>query len=762
MVFSNFIRTESNVQILFKNPTPIENVGSIKFYKDDAIGTYQKKEFRWSFDRNYWSSWEILNQGNLTALDPNGLNLYFEIRYIKNSSTSNVTFFSITYIESITSINIISTCNDVNCNINTSSLINADLLNSKNANYFLNRTNHKGQQPITSITNLQNIINGLINANNQLINNATNIDGSGVGTYYQKNSQSLIFKNLIGGHNVLIDDDSAGHLTINFSDVSIIDVDSSLANLTNWNNIQDISIVNQDLSINDLLIKTNNLNSLTGFIIGDTSIYAADPSYIYWDNINKTLHVSSQSMPINNGCIISPTFIDNSNGSFTVGNGIYTLNSSNNGLGFVKSYAINGSTFTLQNEVTSYLVADYNNGNPIIKILTDITPINETTIIPIFTLFRQTNTIYPINWDLLGISLPNKLNRSIVKTQRFRRQTGLLLSETFERKVNISSGISWIGAVEHVIPYFDSSVNNMYLWYHVNGVWTSTLVKQYNNTQYDDGTNLQTLSNNTRYAVNFIYKAIGDSMSLNHSFIVLGTDNYTLNQAINSQPPALPPLLSQMCILIGRIIIARNSTSSYAIDSAFNIQFTNSSVPDHASLVNLKWVVSGHYDSANTIAGFDASGIAKSFATAGTGSVVLSSSQIAQDTSLLQLDGSITKLFNWNTNQDVSISNLDTRINKNTPLINQTFNGQFNLSTNYEVYYNIYNLDSSITPTISANPLITAAARLIINASTNASVNFVNMGTKMPFSDDFTINKSNEIIIVNYPEGLNYVITILN
>jgi len=43
MVFSNFIRTESNVQILFKNPTPIENVGSIKFYKDDAIGTYQKK-----------------------------------------------------------------------------------------------------------------------------------------------------------------------------------------------------------------------------------------------------------------------------------------------------------------------------------------------------------------------------------------------------------------------------------------------------------------------------------------------------------------------------------------------------------------------------------------------------------------------------------------------------------------------------------------------------------------------------------------------
>ena len=72
MVFSNFTRTASGNTITFRNSTPIENVGNLKFYKDNASGSFTKKEFRWSFNKTYWASWETLNQGNLTNVDVKG------------------------------------------------------------------------------------------------------------------------------------------------------------------------------------------------------------------------------------------------------------------------------------------------------------------------------------------------------------------------------------------------------------------------------------------------------------------------------------------------------------------------------------------------------------------------------------------------------------------------------------------------------------------------------------------------------------------
>lgn len=99
MIFSDFVITDSGSTILFSNINPIKNVGSIKFYKDNSSGSFIKKEFRWSFDKNYWSSWETLNQGNLTDINVNGNeNLYISIRYVHGGS-GKVTNFSINYIK---------------------------------------------------------------------------------------------------------------------------------------------------------------------------------------------------------------------------------------------------------------------------------------------------------------------------------------------------------------------------------------------------------------------------------------------------------------------------------------------------------------------------------------------------------------------------------------------------------------------------------------------------------------------------------------
>ena len=98
MVFSNFTRTVLGTTILFKNEEPIRSVDFIKFYKDNASGTFIKKEFRWSFNTSYWSSWETLNQQNLTNIDAdNNPYLYLEVRYIIPNTNSKVTSFSIEY-----------------------------------------------------------------------------------------------------------------------------------------------------------------------------------------------------------------------------------------------------------------------------------------------------------------------------------------------------------------------------------------------------------------------------------------------------------------------------------------------------------------------------------------------------------------------------------------------------------------------------------------------------------------------------------------
>ena len=100
MVFSNFVKSESGNQVILKNNVPIENVRNIRFFKDDSSGSFDKKEFRWSFNNNYWSAWEVLNQGNLTRLDLKGKSYFFlEIRYIKASPTAKITSFSLTYEE---------------------------------------------------------------------------------------------------------------------------------------------------------------------------------------------------------------------------------------------------------------------------------------------------------------------------------------------------------------------------------------------------------------------------------------------------------------------------------------------------------------------------------------------------------------------------------------------------------------------------------------------------------------------------------------
>ena len=328
----------------------------------------------------------------------------------------------------------------------------------------------------------------------------------------------------------------------------------------------------------------------------------------YTSNGLGSWFTNHRNQRLSTGCILQPSYTDNHDGSITIGNnGLYNLYRHADGSGLIRTFEISGDTFTLSNNSTNYIIADYNSGNVIIRVTIDVTEINETTIIPLYTIYREGKKLHLLDWDSLGLALVNKIHQSIVKTTRYRLQSGLELGETPTRVVTLSGGIVWYGANSINLSGFTSTGDTLYFCYHSGGTWyIQSGITQYNNLQYDDGTNLRYLNPN-KYAVNYIYRGIESDDT--ECYMVLGQDNYQLIDAQASLPPPnLPPIITSHAMLVGRIIVQQGINTAYQIDSIFSAAFALSSSVAHSDLSNLNWLISNHDGTANKLAGFDNSG----------------------------------------------------------------------------------------------------------------------------------------------------------
>lgn len=271
---------------------------------------------------------------------------------------------------------------------------------------------------------------------------------------------------------------------------------------------------------------------------------------------------------------------------------LYSLSNYN---GDFKKFVIPAATgLALSDGVASYLAVSYNAGNPIYIVTTNVTLLNGSDVAGAALLFRNGSEVHhqSIDW---GLAPASRLNRRTVQTDRYERGTGLALSETTGRVIALTSGIIWYGVTEYAEAAVTSAANNCEFWYHVGGVWTKTDVSTYNNNQYDNGTNLVTLNGaGTQYAVNWVFRYL-DGDSLPKLAYVLGSGNYSLAQAQGSSVPTLPPGLTSMALLVGRIIVAQGAATATQINSAFTSVFSGSTVSDHNDLANLQGGVAEEY-----------------------------------------------------------------------------------------------------------------------------------------------------------------------
>lgn len=292
-----------------------------------------------------------------------------------------------------------------------------------------------------------------------------------------------------------------------------------------------------------------------------------------------------------NGACQIPSLTDNGNGSVTLGSGMYCLSVNATGAGAINKYTLAGGLMTLTDNAVNYIVANYNSGTPILEVITDVTLINETTIVPVYTIFRNGIYLHIQNWDALSLALANKIHQSIVKTQRYRRESGLTLSESGTRNLNVTTGRIWVGAVPITLDAIATATDNMFLWYHVGGVWTQSIIAQYNNTQYDNGTDLVTLSNG-KYAVSWVFRGVESGK---HLYIVLGAGDYTLAEAQEAVLGGLPTAISSHAVLIGKVIVAKSAATATVIQSAFDTQFSTATPNSHNDLIGLQGGVAGEY-----------------------------------------------------------------------------------------------------------------------------------------------------------------------
>ena len=300
----------------------------------------------------------------------------------------------------------------------------------------------------------------------------------------------------------------------------------------------------------------------------------------YFDTIYASITLlDTQRKLLACGAITQIVVTDKTNGLVDLSSIDVHLNSEQDFTGNINKYTVPAiNDLQLVANQYTYITAQYNGGTPVYVATTDNNIINHSTILNIVQLYWENvgaiDKLHIFYTGLYGLGLSNKTSHRLIHTERFGWESGLSLSEYGTRNIAISSGKLWYDSSEiNTLSVASATAGQeMTFYYHVSGVWTAVKLSQYNNTQYDDGTDLQTLGNN-KYGVIWVYKCANTTDR--DSFYVLGNGNYSLDEAQVSQPPSLPDVIMKQAILVGRLLVVKDAITAYKIDSAFAIAFAS-------------------------------------------------------------------------------------------------------------------------------------------------------------------------------------------
>jgi len=295
------------------------------------------------------------------------------------------------------------------------------------------------------------------------------------------------------------------------------------------------------------------------------------------------------------------SLVDNGNGTVNVAAGRANLYDNTVKSGFLTNYVIPASNnMAIAEGEYTFIVAEYNSGVPRYRATTNISEVNESDVVPMASIFRVGTDMDWFTWGNGANGMVNNLHARFVLTDRFKKQGSIALSETGTRNFVIGSGKVWIGGRNISLTSFDSNVTAAHFYYRTAPtVWSFADVNQFNNTQYDPGTGLQTLGNHD-FTVNWIYRGVSVNST---AYIVLGNESFnTLDDAAQSNyPEDLPDVINRQAVPIGRIIIEKNNASADLVQTEFTAAFASIGVSDHESLSGIQGGEAGDHQHITTV-----------------------------------------------------------------------------------------------------------------------------------------------------------------
>lgn len=175
------------------------------------------------------------------------------------------------------------------------------------------------------------------------------------------------------------------------------------------------------------------------------------------------------------------------------------------------------------------------------------------------------------------------------------RAKGLIIAETGTLQFNISSGILWAEAVNRFsVGAFNGTTTPFYYYYRDGvGGWTKVSSTAIDNVNYDDGSGVLSPLIAQRYGVNWVFEDHEGTV-----YVVYGRDSYTETDAVLALIPSdLPGVIDAYSTLIGKIIVQKNSTTFYSVQSAFQQQFAFEELPQqvHNDMIGLDGGEPGYY-----------------------------------------------------------------------------------------------------------------------------------------------------------------------
>jgi len=246
-----------------------------------------------------------------------------------------------------------------------------------------------------------------------------------------------------------------------------------------------------------------------------------------------------------------------------------------------------GTEFTaLADNDTNYVFIDYNGGSPTFIISTSDGAINESSVIRYLTLYRVGNFVHILEYGKSGAGLPNKLNQRLENTQRFAKESGLVLGLSASTGIaTLTEGITWNASNRKLITAVNSADNTFFKNYHVASAWSYDASSDYiNNTYYDDGTDLVSASA-SKYLVNWYYRG---QETNGHLYELYGSGQYdNVSLAQLATEPQTPELISSHAFLVGRIIV-QVGTYSGIVENIASSTFTPTQVASHNDLNNMQ------------------------------------------------------------------------------------------------------------------------------------------------------------------------------